>query len=177
MISVNDLVSPINPLIMALLRSPFHRIASRALLVVSWSGRSSGRNFSIPVGYQRDGDDVIVMLTKPGEKKWWKNFRSPWPADLLIAGRLRTAMGELIPSGSEELGRLVETTIWGTPWMAKQFGLEGFDPTIHRFTANDSSCVSAATVMLRVSATDSGPRENSMSYCPSGRRTVSPSAR
>jgi hypothetical protein len=82
--SINALVTPFNPLVMALLRSRFHGLASKALLVVSWSGRKTGRRFSIPTGYQRDAGDVIVLLSKPGEKTWWKNFRSPWPADLLL---------------------------------------------------------------------------------------------
>lgn len=128
MISVNDLIAPVNPLIMALLRSPIHRFASGALLVVSWSGRSSGRRYSIPVGYQRDGDDIVVMLTKPGEKSWWKNFRMPWPAELLVQGRERTAMGEWVEPGSEEFFRLVEKTLRGTAWMAGQLGLTDYDP-------------------------------------------------
>ena len=128
MISVNSLVSPFNPLVMAILRSRFHGLASKALLVVSWSGRKTGRRFSIPTGYRRDAGDVIVLLSKPGEKSWWKNFRSPWPADLLLEGRERTAMGELVPAGSDEFFRLVEATIRTTPFMAKQFGLAGYDP-------------------------------------------------
>lgn len=127
MISVDDFVSPVNPLVMALLRSPFHRIASKALLVVSWSGRSTGRRYSIPTGYQRDGDDIIVMLTKPGQKSWWKNFRMPWPAELRLDGRERTAMGEVVAPGSETFFRYIEATLRGTPWMAGQFGIEDYD--------------------------------------------------
>ena len=128
MISVNDLITPVNPLIMALLRSPIHRFASGTLLVVSWSGRASGRRYSIPVGYQRDGDDIVVMLTKPDAKSWWKNFRMPWPAELLVQGRERTAMGEWVEPGSEEFFQLVEKTLRGTAWMAGQLGLTDYDP-------------------------------------------------
>lgn len=128
MVSVNDLIQPINPLIRALLRSPLHPLASRALLVLSWSGRASGRRYSIPVGYQRDGDDVVVMLTKPAEKSWWKNFRMPWPAELRLEGRERTAMGEWVPPGSDDFFALVEKSLRGTAWMAGQLGLEDYDP-------------------------------------------------
>ena len=127
MAKVDDYIRPFNPMVTTVLRSRLHMLLSGALCVVSWSGRKSGRRFSIPTGYQRDGDEVIVMLTKPGEKTWWKNFRSPWPADLLLAGRERTAMGALVPAGSDEFAALVEKTVLATPWMAKQFGLAGFD--------------------------------------------------
>lgn len=130
MAKVDDYVRPFNPMVTTILRSRLHMLLSGALCVVSWSGRKSGRRFSIPTGYQRDGDEVIVMLTKPGEKTWWKNFRSPWPADLLLAGRERTAMGELVPAGSEDFIALVEKTARATPWMAKQFGVEGFDSAV-----------------------------------------------
>ena len=137
----------------ALLRSRFHGLASGALLVVSWSGRSSGRRFSIPVGYQRDGDEVVVMLTRPEVKSWWKNFRSPWPADLLLAGRERTAMGSLVPPGSSDFFALVEKTARGTPWMAKQFGIEGFDPA-RGLTEAERAIVVRTAAAIRFELTD-----------------------
>ena len=111
-----------NGLIKALLRSPIHFVASKGLMVVQWSGRKSGRRFSIPVGYQPAGDDVIVMLSKRDEKNWWLNFESPWPADLWIQGRLRTVMGEVIPVGTPEFFEQCEHTLHRLPWMGSQFG-------------------------------------------------------
>ena len=123
MISLDDLASPINPLVTALLRSPLHVVASKGLLLLSWSGRRSGRTFRIPVGYQRDGQAVIVMISKPSEKTWWKNFRSAWPAELTIRGRVLDAMGEWLEPGSPEFFERVETTLRRLPWMGRQFGI------------------------------------------------------
>ncbi len=153
MVSVNDLIAPLNPLIRALLRSPLHPLASRALLVLSWSGRTSGRRYSIPVGYQRDGDDIVVMLTKPAQKTWWKNFRMPWPAELLIEGRERTAMGEWVPPGSEAFFALVEKTLRGTAWMAGQLGLEDWDPA-RGLTAAQRAIVREQAGAVRFELTD-----------------------
>jgi hypothetical protein len=123
MISINDLVSPMNPLVVALLRSRLHVLASKGLMVLSWTGRKSGREFSIPVGYQREGDSVVVLISKRGEKSWWKNFREPWPAELLIRGRVRSASGVRVEPGSEEFFRWVELTLSQLPWMGGQFGI------------------------------------------------------
>lgn len=151
MVAVNDVVTPFNPLVERLLRSRFHGFLSRALLVVSWSGRKSGKRFSIPTGYQRDGDDVVVLLSKPGAKTWWKNFRSPWPADLLIAGREQTAMGTLVPSGSDAFFRLVEKTMRATPFMVKQFGLESYDPKVGLSEADRAIlCEQAAAIRFEL---------------------------
>jgi hypothetical protein len=117
-----------NRLVAALLRSPLHFFASKMLMLVSWSGRQSGRQYSIPVGYQPDGDDVIVMLSKPVEKSWWKNFRSPWPADLQIRGKRHTAMGQVIEAGTPDFYTQCEQTLTRLPWMGSQFGGIHYDP-------------------------------------------------
>jgi hypothetical protein len=130
MISLNDLAAPMNPLIIGLLRSPLHSLASKGLMVVTWSGRKSGARYAIPVGYQRHADEVIVLLSKPSEKSWWKNFRTPWPAELLIQRRSQAAMGRwLEPGGDEFFGRL-ETTLQRLPWLAGQFGGIRYDRKI-----------------------------------------------
>lgn len=130
MVLLNDLVSPLNRLVVGLLRSPLHPLASKGLMVVSWTGRRSGRSFSIPVGYQRDGEDVVVLLSKPAEKTWWKNFRSSWPAELWIAGRSLKALGQWIEPGSDAFYPPIETTLRRLPWMGSQFGGIQLDPNV-----------------------------------------------
>jgi hypothetical protein len=125
MISLNDIVSPFNAIVVALLRSPLHGVASKGLMLVSWDGQRSGKRFTTPVGYQREGRRaVIVMLSKPAEKTWWKNFRSAWPAELTIRGRTYSASGQWLEPGSPEFFTRIETTLQRLPWMGKQFGIE-----------------------------------------------------
>jgi hypothetical protein len=97
-------------------------------MVVSWSGRRSGRHFSIPVGYQTDGDAVIVLLSKPREKSWWKNFRDPWPAELLIRRQQRAVIGQWVEPGNTEFFERIEETLRRLPWMGGQFGGIRYDP-------------------------------------------------
>jgi hypothetical protein len=56
------------------------------MAVVSYTGRRSGRTFSIPVGYTRRGDDLTIPVELPGQKTWWRNFLGD---DGPIAVRLR----------------------------------------------------------------------------------------
>lgn len=44
------------------------------LVVISYSGRRTGRRFSLPVGYQRAGDTVTIGVANADEKTWWRNF-------------------------------------------------------------------------------------------------------
>ena len=66
---------------------------------------------------------VIVMISKPGEKTWWKNFRSRGPAELTIRGRARNAEGLWIEPGSAEFWERVETLLRRLPWMGSQLGI------------------------------------------------------
>ncbi len=126
MISLTDLTTPLNPLVIALLRSRLHGIGSRQMMVVSWTGRKSGRRFSIPVAYQRkgaDGREIVVLISKVNKKRWWKNFREPWPAELLLRGRVREATGHWVEPGSDEYFDKILMTFERMPWLGGQMGI------------------------------------------------------
>ena len=121
-IYLNDLFMPLNPLIERVLRSRFHWPLSIAMAVVAWDGRRSGKRFSTPVGYQWGGDAVVVLISKPATKQWWRNFQSPWPADLVFKGRVRATMGEELPPGSPAFFEACEETLRRLPFMGGQLG-------------------------------------------------------
>jgi hypothetical protein len=47
---------------------------SRHITVVTYTGRRSGRTFTIPVGYERRGEIVTIGVRFPDAKTWWRNF-------------------------------------------------------------------------------------------------------
>lgn len=66
-----------------LLNTPVAAIASsprlgarlgRSITLVTYTGRRSGRTFSIPVAYSRHGDDIEIVANMPETKTWWRNF-------------------------------------------------------------------------------------------------------
>lgn len=73
-----------NPVIKGLLRSPFHRLASGNLALITVTGRHSGREYTFPVGYtERDGR-VLIGVGWPERKTWWckpAGARPSSPAD------------------------------------------------------------------------------------------------
>jgi hypothetical protein len=44
------------------------------ITIASYTGRRSGRRFSIPVGYRRTADTVTIGVQMPDAKTWWRNF-------------------------------------------------------------------------------------------------------
>jgi len=47
----------------------------RSVTLITYTGRRSGRTFSIPVAYRRRGDENIdINANLPEAKTWWRNF-------------------------------------------------------------------------------------------------------
>ena len=42
--------------------------------MITYTGRRSGRTFTIPVAYRRRGDEIEIAANMPDAKTWWRNF-------------------------------------------------------------------------------------------------------
>ena len=64
-----------NAPIVALAASPrLGRMLRRSITLITYTGRRSGRAFSIPVAYRRRGDEIEIVPNMPDAKTWWRNF-------------------------------------------------------------------------------------------------------
>jgi F420H(2)-dependent quinone reductase len=75
----------VNPIVALLLRSPFHGLLSKNTLLISFTGRTSGKRYSTPLSYIRDDNTITLMTTG----NWWKNLRGGAPVTVWVAGRKR----------------------------------------------------------------------------------------
>ena len=78
-----------NPIMRALLGSPLHWPLSRWFALLSWSGRKSGRRYTTPVSYVREG--TAVWLTTGDQ--WWHNLVERAPVAIRIRGRWYDGLG------------------------------------------------------------------------------------
>lgn len=99
----------VNPLLKGLLSSPLHGLASRRLALITVTGRRSGRQFTFPVGYSRQGDRVTIGVGWPERKLWWRNRRGGAPVRLRIEGEERRGYAEA--RGDERSGVTVEVAL------------------------------------------------------------------
>lgn len=72
----------VNPLLMAVLRSPLHGLMSGSLMILRFTGRKSGKRYSIPVGYLERGRQLFVF----SHSAWANNFRQPATVSLRLRG-------------------------------------------------------------------------------------------
>jgi F420H(2)-dependent quinone reductase len=61
-----------NPFMRLVLGSRAHRMMSSRLMLLSFTGRRTGRSYTTPVSYVREGTNLLV----PGGGAWWKNLTS-----------------------------------------------------------------------------------------------------
>ena len=146
---VDRIATRLNPLVARILRSPLHPLLSPGLMLLSYRGRRSGRPISIPVGYQRSGDEISVLASRARRKQWWRNFREPALVELLVRGRVLRGEARLVPGESEEFRSAVESTFRRLPRLAGQFGIayergRVLTPEQHRAVAEGGALVKIA---------------------------------
>ena len=74
-----------NGFISALLRSPFHGLLSNGMMLITVTGRKTGKRYTTPVGYFYEGDSLWVMTNR--DRTWWRNVKSGADVSLLLRGR------------------------------------------------------------------------------------------
>ncbi len=83
-----------NPLMSVLLRSPLHGLVSKNLLLLTVTGRKSGKAITTPVNYVRAGDSLLIISWK--NRTWWRNLRGGAPVSLHLQGRKVSAHGDVL---------------------------------------------------------------------------------
>ena len=113
----------LNGAIQWILRSPLHALLDPGLMLVTVTGRRSGLRFTIPVGYQRDGKRIVVLVSKARRKNWWRNYHEPRAIEVTTGGRELRGTARVIAPGSQEFFAAFETTLAKMPWLGRQFGI------------------------------------------------------
>lgn len=85
-----------NPLVRLVLESRAHRLLSGRLVLLSYRGHRSGREFRIPVRYATTpGGAFVAVAVRPRRKEWWRSFVPARPAMLTVRGERLRATGAL----------------------------------------------------------------------------------
>jgi deazaflavin-dependent oxidoreductase (nitroreductase family) len=87
-----------------ILRSPLHRLMSNKTLLLSYTGRRSGKEYATPINYHRVGPDVLVATDSP----WWHNFETPLSARVRLQGRDVAVTGQVVSDADEAADALSE---------------------------------------------------------------------
>jgi len=99
----DQLLKRINPLVIALLKSRLHGLMSKDVMLITVTGRRSGRSYTRPVSYARE--DQTVRCFSRNDTAWWKNLRGGGRVSLRVRGEALQGDAEVI---SEDPKRIAD---------------------------------------------------------------------
>jgi hypothetical protein len=135
--------SRLNRFIAAWLASPLGFLAGRVVLV-RYTGRRSGLPRRLPVNAEPFEGGFLIRVGRPEEKRWWRNFTSPWPIELIRHGR-RIGGSAVVVTGSTGSGQRMAADYFATHrGAAKRAGL----PRLHKGELPTPEALQAAAAGL-----------------------------
>jgi hypothetical protein len=117
----------VNPVLGLLLRTPLAGRARKQLMVLSFTGRKTGKPYSIPVSAHVIDHQLYALTGAP----WKQNFRNGAPARVVYDGKSTTMRGELLRDRdvvSDLFHRCAES--YGVQRAQRMIGLKFRDPRI-----------------------------------------------
>jgi deazaflavin-dependent oxidoreductase (nitroreductase family) len=80
----------VNQAMKFVLRSPVHGMVSKSILLITFTGRKSGKAYTTPVSYSQHDSEVTIFT----RADWWKNLCGGRPVTLRIRGRELQGLAE-----------------------------------------------------------------------------------
>lgn len=110
----------VNPIMKLLLSSPLHGLMSRDLMILKFLGRKTGKRISVPVGYVRKDNHLIVFTFG----KWWRNLQNNTEVTLRMQGKDVKGKANIV-SDLRAVADMINTVVdTRGPDMAKRLGFE-----------------------------------------------------
>ena len=108
------------------LRSPFHRMLSNGMMLITVTGRKTGKLYTTPVGYYHEGGYLWVITSR--DRIWWRNLQGSARVKLLLKRQPVTGIAETELDGKVVESRMFEY-IQHVPQAAKPLGIRVEDET------------------------------------------------
>ncbi len=108
-----------NDFVIFALRSPLHVIMGDTMLLTV-TGRKTGRKINVPVNYYQDGDSLWVLSSR--DRTWWRNLAHGGEVGVRLHGRDFKASGDVVLDEQTVSARLVQY-VKHLPSSAHYFGL------------------------------------------------------
>jgi hypothetical protein len=100
-----------NRVVKLVLSSPAHGLMSDRLIVLTVTGRRTGKQRTFPVAYQQEGDTLQLHVDWPERKVWWKNLIGGAPVTVRLRGQVRHGHG--VTHGDAQTGVHVDVALEG----------------------------------------------------------------
>jgi deazaflavin-dependent oxidoreductase (nitroreductase family) len=126
------------------LRSPMHGMVSKTVLLITFTGRKSGKTFTTPVDYSQDGDQVYIFT----HANWWKNLRNDASVTLHLRGRDLQGIAEPVAEDKQTVAAGLSEHLRKVPSDARYYGVTFDDHNQPR--AEEVEKAAQNVVMIRI---------------------------
>ncbi len=101
----------LNPIMKSLLKSPFHSVVSGKIMILTFTGRRSGKQYSTPVSYFRE-NGTVYCFTHGG---WWRNIKDDADVTLRIQGVDYRGHADAITEDNARKSNILARMLRGNP--------------------------------------------------------------
>lgn len=138
-----------NPIVRLILRSPLHGMMSNSLMLITYTGQKSGKEYTLPVSFLENGGSVYVIPGSPEKKVWWHNIHLNTPVQLRLRGRKVTAKASRLNPDTDlkSINRILELFIRRNPPVAALYNI-GRDGD-GNLNAEDLGKAAGKTIIIR----------------------------
>jgi deazaflavin-dependent oxidoreductase (nitroreductase family) len=139
----------VNRILVRLLRSPLSGLVDRGLILLTVTGRHTGRSYTFPVQYVEDGRVLWVYAGGSDAKTWWRNLVGGADVEVLLGRRVRsaTAIALTQPDAPELVEEGLRRYVARFPTTSRRLGITSGDGSAVEQTAAD-------TVIVRIELND-----------------------
>jgi len=109
-----------NTFISWVLRSPFHGLLSNGTMLITVTGRKTGKKYTTPVGYYQQDGYLWVLTSR--NRQWWRNLKNGAEVSLLLKRKPVQGFAEAELDAQAVEARMFEY-IKHVPMAAKPLGI------------------------------------------------------
>jgi deazaflavin-dependent oxidoreductase (nitroreductase family) len=108
----------LNPLAKSILRSPLHAVMSHSLMLITFTGRRSGKSYTTPISYAQQGQTLLLGVGG----LWWKNLRGGASVRVRLRGKTYAGRAEAW-ADEASMTRVYRTILTQHPTQARFMGI------------------------------------------------------
>lgn len=134
----------INKAMKFVLRSPIHGVVSKSILLISFTGRKSGKTYTTPVSYSQENGQVTIFT----HADWWKNLRGEAPVTLYIQRRELQGIAKPVAKDKSAIAAGLVKHLRKVPSDARYYSVTFDEHNNPR--ADEAEKAAQTTVMIRI---------------------------
>ncbi len=119
-------------------------MVSKMVLLITFTGRKSGKTYTTPVSYSQDGDQVHIFT----HAAWWKNLRGEAPVTLRLRGRELQGLAQPVAEDKSAVAAGLTAHLRKVPTDARYYGVTFDDHNTPR--AEEVEKAAQTVVMIRI---------------------------